>query len=157
MYSKIRPYLFRIPTEQTHFLTLNALRYTGNFKPSQWLLAQIFKAPAKPLQLFGLMFKNPVGLAAGYDKDGIAIHGLSALGFGHVEIGTVTPRPQTGNPPPRLFRLPEDEAVINRLGFPSLGSEFVQMQLNPYLRPSMLERYFGFVPPNKKMMARLIN
>jgi dihydroorotate dehydrogenase len=77
-----------------------------------------------------LTFKNPVGLAAGYDKDGVAIRGLATLGFGHVEIGTVTPRPQPGNPRPRVFRLVEDEGVINRMGFPGKGVEFVAGQLS---------------------------
>jgi dihydroorotate dehydrogenase len=104
----------------------------------------MFNAPTKPVEAFGLTFKNPVGLAAGYDKDGIAIKGLSALGFGHVEIGTVTPKPQPGNPSPRIFRLLEDEAVINRMGFPSRGSEYMQMQLNPGLRPTLMERLLGF-------------
>jgi dihydroorotate dehydrogenase len=79
-----------------------------------------------------LTFENPVGLAAGYDKDGIAIRGLAALGFGHIEIGTVTPEPQGGNPRPRVFRLIEDEAVINRMGFPSQGMDIVSRRL---LRP----------------------
>ena len=157
MYSRIRPFIFRMSSERAHALTLNALGHAGNFKPAHWFLSQLFKAPNKPVQAFGLTFKNPIGIAAGYDKDALAIRGLSALGFGHVEIGTVTPKPQPGNPSPRVFRLTEDEAVINRLGFPSRGSEFVQMQLNPYLRTSMLERYFGFVPPNKKMTARMID
>lgn len=76
-----------------------------------------------------MTFKNPVGLAAGYDKDAIAINGLSALGFGHVEVGTVTPKPQPGNPKPRVFRLLEDEAVINRMGFPGRGAEYAAMSL----------------------------
>lgn len=157
MFDKLRPYIFRLESERAHALTLAALRLAGNFTPTRWFLSQIYKAPEKPVELFGLRFKNPVGIAAGYDKNATAIRGLSALGFGHVEIGTVTPRPQPGNPYPRVFRLVEDEAVINRLGFPSRGSEFVQMQLNPYLRASMIEKYFGFVPPNKKMMKRMID
>jgi dihydroorotate dehydrogenase len=154
MYSKIRPYIFRIGSERAHTLTLNALRRAGNFKPSYWFLSQLFKAPHKAVQAFGLTFKNPIGIAAGYDKDALAIRGLSALGFGHVEIGTVTPRPQPGNPSPRVFRLPEDEAVINRLGFPSRGSEFVQLQLNNHLHKSIVERYFGFALSNKKAISK---
>ncbi|MFN8411051.1 MAG: quinone-dependent dihydroorotate dehydrogenase [Anaerolineales bacterium] len=157
MYSRLRPFLFNLDPERAHALTLNALKRAGNFKPSHWVLSQLYQAPSKPVQAFGLTFKNPIGIAAGYDKDAVAIKGLAALGFGHVEIGTITPRPQPGNPSPRIFRLLEDEAVINRMGFPSRGSEFVQMQLNPYLRTSLLERYFGFVPPNKKMMKRSID
>jgi dihydroorotate dehydrogenase len=107
------------------------------------MLQAAYSAPSKPVTAFGLTFKNPIGLAAGYDKDGIAIRGLAALGFGHVEIGTVTPLAQEGNPRPRLFRLVEDQAVINRLGFPSRGSEFVQRQLNPDLKEGLIERVFG--------------
>jgi dihydroorotate dehydrogenase len=93
------------------------------------LLAKLYQAESKPVQAFGLTFKNAVGLAAGYDKDALAIRGLAALGFGHIEIGTVTPRPQPGNPRPRLFRLADNEAVINRMGFPSRGAEFVSRRL----------------------------
>jgi dihydroorotate dehydrogenase len=101
----------------------------GNFPLSNWFLKTLYKVPSKPVRAFGLIFKNPVGLAAGYDKDGLALRGLAALGFGHIELGTVTPRPQPGNPPPRLFRLVEDEAVINRLGFPGKGADYVARRL----------------------------
>jgi dihydroorotate dehydrogenase len=153
MYSRLRTQLFRIPSDRIHALTLNSLGLAGRVAPVHWALTQIFKAPSKPVKVFGLKFKNPVGLAAGYDKNATAIRGFAALGFGHVEIGTVTPRPQPGNPPPTVFRLPEDEALINRMGFPSRGSEFVQMQLNADLQ-SGLERYFGFLMPKKKKTGR---
>ena len=129
MYSLFRPLLFRLDPETAHQLTLQTLRVAGNFPLSNWILRQIYKTPSKPIQAFGLTFKNPVGLAAGYDKDGVAMRGLAALGFGHIEIGTVTPRPQPGNPRPRVFRLLEDEAAINRMGFPSRGAEFVARRL----------------------------
>lgn len=154
MYNLLRPYLFRLEPEQAHALTLRALRITGAIPPLRWLVAQQFKAPPRPVHVFGLDFKNPLGLAAGYDKDGVAIRGLSTLGFGHVEIGTVTPKPQPGNPSPRVFRLLEDEAVINRMGFPSKGSEFVQMQLNPNLRLNWIERVVGFSPRKKNVVKR---
>lgn len=125
MYHWLRRLLFRIDPETAHQFTLNALRIAGNFPLSNWFLRQLYKVPSKPVQAFGLTFKNPVGLAAGYDKDAVAISGLSALGFGHVEVGTVTLKPQAGNPKPRLFRLIEDEAVINRMGFPGKGADFV--------------------------------
>lgn len=132
MYKFFRSFLFRLPPETAHQLTLQLIRVAGNIPPSHWLLTQLYKAPIKPVQAFGLTFKNPVGLAAGYDKDALAIRGLGALDFGHVEVGTITPKPQPGNPSPRVFRLVEDEAVINRMGFPSRGSAFVQTQLNRY-------------------------
>lgn len=156
MYNIIRSHLFRLQPETAHHLTLQLIRTAGNNWISRWLLTQIFKAPSKPVQVFGLTFKNQVGLAAGYDKDAVAIRGLGTLGFGHVEVGTITPRPQPGNPHPRVFRLVEDEAVINRMGFPSRGSEFVQMQLNPYLRMGWIERFIGFIPRSKRNIARMI-
>ncbi|HET9588774.1 MAG TPA: quinone-dependent dihydroorotate dehydrogenase [Anaerolineales bacterium] len=129
MYRFFRPFLFRLDPEAAHQLTLQALRFAGSFPLSEWFLTQFYRAPSKPVHAFGLTFKNPVGLAAGYDKDAAAVRGLSTLGFGHVEVGTVTPRPQSGNPRPRVFRLPEDEAVINRMGFPSKGADFVASRL----------------------------
>ena len=131
MYSLFRRILFRLDPETAHQLTLNALRYAGNFPPSNWFLRQLYRSPIKPVQAFGLTFKNPVGLAAGYDKDALAINGLSVLGFGHLELGTVTLKPQPGNPRPRVFRLLEDEAVVNRMGFPSKGADFVAGRLKP--------------------------
>lgn len=153
MYSFIRPLLFCLDPEDAHRLTLNALRL-ANHEPLNWLLSLYFHAPSKPVEAFGLKFKNPVGLAAGYDKDALAMRGLASLGFGHIEVGTVTSLPQEGNPKPRIFRLVEDEAVINRLGFPSRGTEFVQAKLNPALNPNLLERFLGFGPRKKKAFKR---
>jgi dihydroorotate dehydrogenase len=110
-------------------------------------------APPKPVSAFGLAFKNPVGLAAGYDKDGLALGGLARLGFGHIEIGTVTPVPQPGNPKPRVFRLVEDEAIINRLGFPSRGSAYVQRQFNRAPAGNWLAELFGSVGRAKTAQA----
>jgi dihydroorotate dehydrogenase len=149
MYPLFRSLFFRLEPEQAHALTLSTLRGVQYVPPAWWILEKILYAPPKPVEAFGLTFKNPIGLAAGYDKDGLAIRGLAALGFGHIEIGTVTPRPQPGSPKPRVFRLVEDEAVINRLGSPSRGSEFLQYQLNPSSRGGMLEQIFG-IPSRKK-------
>ena len=135
MYNILRPLLFQLDPETAHQLTLQALRVAGNFALSNWLLRQVYKVPSKPVQAFGFTFKNPVGLAAGYDKDGIAIQGLAALGFGHLEIGTVTPEPQPGNPRPRVFRLAEDEGVINRMGFPSQGMSNVERHISDLRGP----------------------
>ena len=129
MYSLFRSLLFRLDPESAHHLTLQAIRIAGNFPLSNWYLTQIYRTQPKPVQAFGLTFKNPVGLAAGYDKNAVAIKGLAALEFGHLEVGTVTPRPQPGNARPRVFRLLEDEAVINRMGFPGKGAEFVFRRL----------------------------
>ena len=151
MYNFLRPFLFRLAPERAHSLTLHVLRIAGNTSLSRTILELIYKAPSKPVEAFGLKFKNSVGLAAGYDKDGIAVKGLAALGFGHIEVGTVTPRPQLGNPSPRVFRLVEDEAIINRMGFPSRGSEYVQARLTPRQQVSLMEKMLGSAPrlPNK--------
>jgi dihydroorotate dehydrogenase len=129
MYSFFRPLLFRLEPEQAHSLTLRLLRLAGSLRPLRAFLQAWFAAPAMPVKAFGLSFNNPVGLAAGYDKDGLGWRGLACLGFGHIEIGTVTPRQQPGNPKPRLFRLVSERALINRMGFPGKGAGFVAAQL----------------------------
>jgi dihydroorotate dehydrogenase len=118
MYSLARPFLFAFDAERAHALGLRAIEmaYRTGTNP---LLARTI-APM-PTRAFGLEFPNPVGLAAGLDKNGEHIDALLALGFGFVEIGTITPRPQQGNPKPRMFRLPREQAVINRMGFNNLG------------------------------------
>lgn len=131
MYTRLRPWLFRLDPEQAHTLTVNLLRLVGRLPALQSAARRAFALPpAAPVQAFGLQFANPLGLAAGYDKDGLAWRGLACLGFGHIEIGTVTPLRQPGNSTPRLFRLVEDHALINRMGFPGGGAEFVARQLS---------------------------
>jgi dihydroorotate dehydrogenase len=129
MYPLIRSLLFKLPPETAHGLTLNAIALAGKLPPVRSLLAAWFRGPSRPVRAFGLTFTNPVGLAAGYDKDATGWRGLAALGFGHIEVGTITPRPQPGNPPPRLFRLVEAGAVINRMGFPGKGAEYAARHL----------------------------
>ena len=118
MYSLARPFLFALDAERAHALGLSALEtaYRGGLNP---LLAR--RPQPLPTRAFGLQFPNPVGLAAGLDKNGAHVDALLALGFGFVEVGTVTPKPQPGNPKPRMFRLPEHRAIINRLGFNNDG------------------------------------
>lgn len=130
LYYLVRPLIFRLEPEVAHYLVLALLRLCGEVGPARWLLQAVFRpASASPVRAFGLTFPNPVGLAAGYDKDGLGWRGLATLGFGHIEIGTVTLRPQAGNPRPRIFRLVQERAVINRMGFPNRGAEFVARQL----------------------------
>jgi dihydroorotate dehydrogenase len=118
MYGLARPFLFGLDAETAHGATLNALEVAYRTGASAFLAS---RPTPLPTRAFGLTFPNPVGLAAGLDKNGEHIDALLALGFGFVEVGTVTPRPQSGNPKPRMFRLPEHEAVINRLGFNNEG------------------------------------
>jgi dihydroorotate dehydrogenase len=117
-YPLLRPWLFSLDPEQAHNLTLSNLD-----RAERWgLLRCLIDQPAPdPRNLCGIRFPNPVGLAAGLDKDGKHIDALGALGFGFLEIGTVTPKPQPGNPKPRMFRLPEAQAIINRMGFNNDG------------------------------------
>jgi dihydroorotate dehydrogenase len=122
--------LFRINPEYAHKTTLRAAHLAGEIQPFNALLRSIYNAPRRPVQAFGLNFNNPIGLAAGYDKDGLGWRGLASLGFSHIEIGTVTLKPQPGNPRPRLFRLPEEQALINRMGFPGMGADFVLKQIS---------------------------
>ncbi|MBX3650792.1 MAG: quinone-dependent dihydroorotate dehydrogenase [Burkholderiales bacterium] len=116
MYTLLRPLLFTLDAESAHHLTLESLRLAGG-------MARFCtpRAAAAPRTVMGLEFPNPVGLAAGLDKNGDYIDALAGLGFGFIEIGTVTPRPQPGNPRPRMFRLPAARAVINRMGFNNNG------------------------------------
>lgn len=113
----VRPLLFRLPAETAHELALHSL----SFLPAS-LIAKRVDDPALNIKRFGLTFSNPIGLAAGFDKNGIALRPLAALGFGFIEAGTVTYHPQPGNPRPRLFRLSEDQALINRAGFNNEGA-----------------------------------
>jgi dihydroorotate dehydrogenase len=121
--SLLRPILFRLPPETAHHLALQSLSLLLKPKPVNNLIASHFKNNSfGELHRFGLTFRNPVGLAAGFDKDGVALQALSALGFGFIEAGTVTYHPQPGNERPRLFRLPVDQALINRAGFNNEGA-----------------------------------
>nr|WP_314627941.1 quinone-dependent dihydroorotate dehydrogenase [uncultured Noviherbaspirillum sp.] len=117
LYALARPLLFSLDAEEAHNLTLPALRRAAGLG-----LTRVLRRPRPdPRTVMGITFPNPVGLAAGLDKDGAYIDGLAALGFGFIEIGTVTPRAQPGNPKPRMFRLPEASAIINRMGFNNGG------------------------------------
>jgi dihydroorotate dehydrogenase len=130
-YALARPLLFRLDPEGAHELTLALLRAAGQFPGPLRALRGWLGAddPRLAVEAFGLRFPNPVGLAAGLDKNALALAAWSGLGFGHVEVGTVTPRPQPGNPRPRIFRLPEQEALINRMGFPNDGAARVAARL----------------------------
>ena len=119
-YALIRPLLFKLDPETAHHVSLSGLSLLAQLGPLNPLRSL---ASGSPREVMGIQFPNPVGLAAGLDKDGICIDGLGALGFGFLEIGTVTPRAQPGNPKPRLFRIPQAEAIINRMGFNNDGAD----------------------------------
>ncbi|WP_322807148.1 quinone-dependent dihydroorotate dehydrogenase [Thermanaerothrix sp.] len=131
VYALLRPLIFRLSPETAHHGVITLLRLGGSSPLTRAMLRAWFKPQVQgpPVRVMGLSFCNPLGLAAGFDKDGLAWRGLACLGFGHLELGTVTPRPQPGNPTPRVFRLVEDQAIINRMGFPSRGADFLARQL----------------------------
>src|ERR1043165_4955120 len=124
----VRPLLFSLDAEAAHHFTIGLLGSTSHFDLALRALRSFQPSP-KPKTLFGLNFPNPVGLAAGLDKNGVALPAWAALGFGFIEIGTVTAKPQPGNPKPRILRLPEQQALINRLGFNNDGADVIANRL----------------------------
>src|SRR5437667_12123530 len=124
----VRPLLFSLEAETAHHFTIASLRRASHFDLALRALRR-FTPPSNPKSLFGLTFPNPIGLAAGLDKNGVALPAWAALGFGFVEIGTVTAMAQPGNPKPRMFRLPAQQAVINRLGFNNDGADVIAKRL----------------------------
>ena len=129
-YDYLRPLLFRLDPERAHNRTLALLARMPVFMPRG--------TGGKPVELMGLTFPNRLGLAAGLDKNGVAVSAFDRAGFGFIEVGTVTPRPQPGNPRPRLFRLPEHEAIINRMGFNNLGIDALTARLAATPKPRAL-------------------
>jgi dihydroorotate dehydrogenase len=125
----VRPVLFAVSAETAHDLGIRNLRAASNW-PGILRQLERFKPAPKPTTVFGLKFPNPVGLAAGFDKNGVAVPAWAALGFGFVEIGTVTAKSQPGNPKPRIFRYPEHGALINRLGFNNDGADVIAARLH---------------------------
>ncbi len=142
MYELIKPWLFRQDPEGIHERVMHLLAWLGQRGPSLELIRQLFslRDPRLEVSAFGLRFPNPIGLAAGFDKNAVAVRTWAALGFGHVEIGSVTALPQPGNPRPRLFRLPQDQALINRMGFNNEGAQAVAARL------ARLQETFGRPP-----------
>ncbi|MCP4491019.1 MAG: quinone-dependent dihydroorotate dehydrogenase [Gammaproteobacteria bacterium] len=130
LYSLLKPILFAVDTELAHEITLEMLNQFKALIPKTHI--------KKPIKLMGLELPNPVGLAAGLDKNADYLPGLSKLGFGFIEVGTVTPKPQEGNPRPRLFRLIRHQSIINRMGFNNKGVDYLIRQIPPSPRPYVL-------------------
>ncbi|MFD1953407.1 quinone-dependent dihydroorotate dehydrogenase [Paenibacillus thailandensis] len=127
-----KPFLFRMDAEKAHHLVIDGLQTASGVPGMNGLLQAMYGVKAAPelaVELFGLKFPHPVGLAAGLDKNGVATDGFTSIGFGFMEVGTVTPKAQPGNEQPRLFRLPADEALINRMGFNNNGAEEMAVRL----------------------------
>lgn len=134
MYTLLRDLLFLFPAETSHHLALDSLKLAGK----TGVLGKPAALPGKTVTVMGIEFPNPVGLAAGLDKNGEYIDALAALGFGFIEIGTVTPRPQPGNPKPRLFRLPKAQAIINRMGFNNHGIDYLLENVSKARYPGII-------------------
>jgi dihydroorotate dehydrogenase len=134
MYTLLRQLLFNFTPESVHHFSMDLLRNVNRFGVTRSLLKNSFSCtdPSLEKNVFGLNFPNPVGLGAGFDKNAFYLNELAALGFGFVEIGTVTPLPQTGNEQPRLFRLPKDKALINRMGFNNNGVKAIRGRLQSW-------------------------
>jgi len=149
LYTLARSLMFKMDAETSHNLALSGMNAVSRLGLQRLAGA---KASDLPVEVMGIRFPNPVGLAAGLDKNGIAVDGLAAMGFGFIEVGTVTPRPQEGNPKPRLFRIPEHSAIINRMGFNNAGVD----QLLKNLEASSYDGVLGINigknkdTPNKK-------
>ncbi|HEY0246418.1 MAG TPA: quinone-dependent dihydroorotate dehydrogenase, partial [Mucilaginibacter sp.] len=134
MYSLIKPLLFQFDPEKVHYFVTRNLKRFNLFPGGAALSRALWNLEDSRLEkeVFGLKFKNPVGLAAGFDKNGEVIAEMANLGFGFIEVGTVTPLPQPGNPKPRMFRLPTDGALINRMGFNNLGVDVLAENIAAY-------------------------
>ena len=138
MYSLIRRLLFLFPAEGVHYFAMNCLKVINKIRLNKSFSKQIKNIPSLARETFGLSFKNPVGLAAGFDKNACYLDELEALGFGFIEIGTVTPKPQRGNDKPRLFRLPKDRAIVNRMGFNNDGVQVIAKRLKEWKQKNAL-------------------
>ena len=140
MYQIIKPLLFKFDPEDIHHFVTGGLRAANRIWGVKALLKNSFQLEDSGLEreVFGLKFKNPLGLAAGFDKNGSLIEELAEFGFGFIEIGTVTPLPQQGNEKPRMFRLPQDEALINRMGFNNQGVDVVADRLSRIERNGLI-------------------
>ncbi len=132
MYQLIRKILFLFDAEKVHYFAMDWLKFISRLPFAKIILKRIFTPADYPVHILGLQFRNPVGLAAGFDKNAKYLNELSLLGFGFVEIGTVTPLPQNGNDKPRLFRLPKDKAIINRMGFNNDGMYAIASRLKNF-------------------------
>lgn len=131
MYKILRFFLFKLDAETAHHFTLHLMNFIIKIPFVKFILSKIYAVENKKLErnLFGLTFKNPIGLAAGLDKNAACIDAFAAIGFGFIEIGTVTPLPQDGNEKPRLFRLIQDQAIINRMGFNNAGMSVIKSNI----------------------------
>jgi dihydroorotate dehydrogenase len=146
-YTALRKLLFLFPAEGIHYFSMNSLKTACSNTFTKKIIEKTFQYNHQSLQknIFGLTFKNPVGLGAGFDKNALYLNELEGLGFGFIEIGTVTPKPQTGNNKPRLFRLPKDRALINRMGFNNDGVDVIKTRLEHWITQNPKQKTQNFI------------
>lgn len=153
----IRPLLFYFDPEKIHHVVVGGLKLAFRIPGIGKIVNRLYAVndPLLEREVFGLRFSNPVGIAAGFDKNAAVFNELAAFGFGHIEIGTVTPKPQTGNPKPRLFRLPADKGLINRMGFNNMGALMAQSKLKQKTTKAIIGGNLGknTLTPNSKAIA----
>lgn len=159
MYKFFRPLLFLLPPEVAHTVTLNLLKFAAQLRLVGLRLTRSFAAiPSQhPTEIFGLNFKNRIGIAAGLDKNGDYLNGLATLGVGFIEVGAVTPKPQLGNPKPRLFRLIKEQALINRMGFNNKGVDYLVRNLQRYQTHMIKQQCIVGVNLGKNKDTPLVN
>lgn len=150
MYPLLRRILFLFDAESVHYFTMDLLRFACSIPPIRTIIRKTYSAPDLPVNVFGLTFKNPIGLAAGFDKNARYLDALSLLGFGFIEVGTATPVPQPGNDRPRLFRLPKDRAIINRMGFNNDGAVAIAERVKKFRDKKTNVIIGGNIGKNKK-------
>jgi dihydroorotate dehydrogenase len=132
LYRLCTPLLFLLNPEKAHKMSLKALHWSGKIPLMHSMMRSILAPPSKPYSFLGHTIPNRIGMAAGYDKNACALDGLEAMGFGHIEVGTITPKPQKGNPTPRIHRLKKESALVNRLGFPNDGVDIIAKRIEIY-------------------------
>lgn len=148
MYALLRRLLFLFPPESVHYLAMNSFKLINKIGLKKSLSKHFGNFNSLQKEAFGLLFKNPIGLAAGFDKNACYLDELEALGFGFIEVGTVTPKPQEGNEKPRLFRLPKDRAIINRMGFNNDGVQVVAERLKEWKQKNILRKDIPIIGGN---------
>lgn len=151
----IRPLLFLLNPETAHHFTFSLIKWAFKIPGVKQLVKWLVGDVVKPIEVMGLKFPNPVGLAAGFDKDALLFEELGAMGFGFIEVGTLTPKPQDGNPKPRMFRLPADKGLINRMGFNNRGVEDAALRLKKRTSPLIIGGNIGKnkITPNEEANA----
>lgn len=152
LYGLCTPLLFLLAPEKAHKMSINALNWTRKIPMMHSMMHSMLAPKYKPYSFLGHSLPNRIGMAAGYDKNALALDGLEAMGFGHIEVGTITPKPQNGNPYPRIHRIKKESALVNRLGFPNDGLDIITKRIESY-RTRQAKRQDGHKQKSKPMLG----